>query len=185
MWLVRPDVRPSSELPALDDCTKCLLTISAFSCGAGDACPWTPCTDLVSKEPYVLGCSLPWSALPAAAGDSGLSGGVPNLVGVPKRGGLLPKEPCSAVVRAVWPGTTDGLTPAPARGGSLSGLVWLDGLFDAAGDDARRAVDVAREAESAGDLSRKASDDDEPGTGRGLDGDEACLCPDIGVRSRS
>lgn len=56
-------------------------------------------------------------------------------------------------------------------------------LLDGAGEDANRAVEVAREAESAaGELSRKPSDGDEPGTGRGLAGDEACLCPDIGKR---
>ncbi len=52
--------------------------------------------------------------------------------------------------------------------------------LDAAGEDAKRTVDVARELESpAGDLPLDFSREEPLGTGRGLAGEDEWRCPDI------
>lgn len=148
------------------------MTISGFSVSAGDALPGA--TDLGSNGSNMVCCSLACRLFPAIAGERGLSGGVPKL------GGLFPDESCKAAARADWPGPIEEPpAPGPARGVLLSASDRLGALY---GEDARRAMDVVRDADSAtGDALLMASAADEPGIDRGLEGDEACecLCPDI------
>lgn len=151
------------------------MTISGFSVSAGDALPGA--IDLGSNGSNMVCCSLVCRLFPAIAGEGGLSGGVPKL------GGLFPNESCKAAARADWPGPSEEPpAPGPARGVLLSASDRLGALYGTCGEDARRAMDVVRDADSAnGDALLRASAADEPGIGRGLEGDEACecLCPDI------
>ncbi|KAI9852966.1 MAG: hypothetical protein M1830_006758 [Pleopsidium flavum] len=112
-------------------------------------------------------------AAPAAAGDRGCSGGVPNW------GGLLPNDPFNAAARADFPGPgKDVESSAPGSGDMTAPL-------EGAGD-ARRAIDVALEGESArGALPRMASEEADTATGRGSEADELSHRPDISPTSPS
>lgn len=126
------------------------------------------------------------------AGCAGAVGrlGVPYRGGVPNLGGL-PNEPWSAAARADCPGPLVLIdASAPASGVWVPWVACSDvrrtagvlaGPVEAAGDKARRAIEVAREAgPAAGDRPRELLGDGELGTGRGFEG-----CPDIAVGVRA